>query len=77
MQSKPRLIGYWIATSLFAAALLASGVAAPAAAPAVVAAMFSCLSRARPGLSAGHRTWKSESTSAQGAQGPLPTAAHA
>ena len=37
--TKPKLIGYWVTTGLFAAAFLASGAAEIAAAPAVVAAM--------------------------------------
>ena len=37
--TKPKLIGYWVTTGLFAAAFLASGVAEIAAAPAVVLAM--------------------------------------
>jgi hypothetical protein len=37
MQSKPKVIGYWVTTGLLAAALLAGGAAELAAAPAVVA----------------------------------------
>jgi uncharacterized membrane protein YphA (DoxX/SURF4 family) len=37
--TKPKLIGYWVTTGLFAAAFLASGVAEITAAPAVVLAM--------------------------------------
>jgi hypothetical protein len=38
MQTKPRLIGYWATTGLFAALFLASGAAELARAPAVVSA---------------------------------------
>ncbi len=38
MQTKPKQIGYWVTTGLFAAAFLASGAAELASAPAVVAA---------------------------------------
>jgi uncharacterized membrane protein YphA (DoxX/SURF4 family) len=37
--TKPKIIGYWVTTGLFAAAFLASGLAELAAAPAVVASM--------------------------------------
>ena len=37
MHTKPKLIGYWATTGLFAAAFLASGAAELASAPAVVA----------------------------------------
>ncbi len=37
MQTKPRIIGYWVATGLLAAAFLAAGAAELASAPAVVA----------------------------------------
>ncbi|HTA90091.1 MAG TPA: DoxX family protein [Polyangiaceae bacterium] len=37
--NKPKLIGYWVTTGLFAAAFLASGAAEIAAAPGVVLAM--------------------------------------
>jgi len=36
MRTKPRVIGYWVATGLFAAAFLASGAAEIVAAPAAV-----------------------------------------
>ena len=39
MQSKTRLIAYWVSTGLFAATFLASGAAELASAPAVAAAM--------------------------------------
>jgi uncharacterized membrane protein YphA (DoxX/SURF4 family) len=39
MQSKPKVIGYWVTTGLFAATFLTSGVAELAAPPAVVASM--------------------------------------
>lgn len=38
MQTKPKVIGYWVTTGLLAAALLSGGVAELAAAPAAVAA---------------------------------------
>lgn len=38
MQTKPKVIGYWVATGLIAAALLSGGVAELAAAPAAVTA---------------------------------------
>jgi hypothetical protein len=37
MQTKPKVIGYWVTTGLIAAALLAGGAAELASAPAVVA----------------------------------------
>src|SRR5260370_40136864 len=37
MQTKPKVIGYWVTTGLFAAAFLASGAAELAPAPAAVA----------------------------------------
>jgi hypothetical protein len=37
MHTKPKVIGYWVTTGLFAAALLASGAAELASAPAAVA----------------------------------------
>src|SRR5258706_743739 len=36
MQTKPKVIGYWLTTGLFAAAFLAAGLAELASAPAVV-----------------------------------------
>src|SRR5260221_2866959 len=39
MQTKPKTIGYWVTTGLFAATFLASGAAELAAAPAVTVAM--------------------------------------
>jgi hypothetical protein len=38
MQTKPKLIGYWVATGIFAALFLASGAAELAGAPAVISA---------------------------------------
>lgn len=38
MQTKPKVIGYWVATGLLTAAFLAAGAAELASAPAVVAA---------------------------------------